>query len=86
MKVGKFELPFNVIRDEFEIAQEVMKKVVVTRAETLYHRNNAIEYIAISNDFREIEEMELIPFYDVIISKNNDKIDIKFKEVVNSGK
>lgn len=72
MKLGKFEISHELIKDEnlSGMIKRVMAKVIILQAESLYYRN-AIEYVGISDLFEEVREGHEIPCYNIIISEND---------------
>ena len=80
-RVGKFAISLSLIRQAPEAILKVMEKVIVMRAEHMWY-GDKIEYLAISNEFREVEPGVIAPTYEVICTKDeNGEIKITFKEV-----
>lgn len=70
-KVGKFYASYVFIDDFPTAVKMIMGKCIVVRAENLL-ATEKIEYTAISDYFRELEEGEKIPEYEWFISNDGD--------------
>lgn len=81
-RYGRFVMS-EVFLEDYETAAQIFKELnaVIVRAEYLYHVK-AIDYIAISNKFKLLDENEEIPFYDVVITKiDNQRIQVDVNQV-----
>lgn len=74
---GKFYISHVVIDLHPEAVMNIMSKVIVVRCEYQYH-SMMFEYIALSNEFDEVEEGCSVPQYDV---SYNDKNEVGFNKV-----
>lgn len=80
MRIGKFYLPIELIKDEdsFDTVREILGETVIVRAECLYAQGR-IEYTAICQHFDLVPEGSIVPEYDVMIS--SDKAKFSFKRI-----
>lgn len=67
-RIGKFTLSLHLIENDPGAAHAVMCRCIVVRCEMMY-ATNTFYYIAVSDDFAEIAEGELIPEYFCVIKK-----------------
>ena len=65
-KAGRFSISFDGINTDHEFVRQVMKEVIIIKAEIFYYMD-AIEYTAISKHFDEVEQGSVIPEYKAII-------------------
>ena len=77
-RVGKFSLSKAFIKDSPDVCMQIMGKVIVLRAEYMW--NDTVEYVAISNEFRELKEGETPPYYKACVYYRDSKLTIKFEE------
>lgn len=70
---GTFKLDYNLICQDFYIAQTVLSTVVVVRAELCYETNK-ITYWAFSNRFDEVDDRIVPPEYEAILT-DRDKVE-----------
>lgn len=70
--LGKFSIGRKLIDDHFDVVLEAMKDIVVVRAEYMYN-SDAIEYTALSRNFRELEAGETTPIYTLIMTTRMSK-------------
>lgn len=69
-RVGLFMVDIQLINDKPEIAQNIMSKVIPIRV--VPHLTFGImEYMAISNEFDELERNEIVPTYTIDIHHDN---------------
>jgi hypothetical protein len=59
---GVFRLPVSTIEREPDVALEIMGRCIIVRAEMLMICD-AVEYHAVSDEFREVQVGEKIPEY-----------------------
>lgn len=76
-KLGKFSVSLALLADRSDKLKEVMSEVTILEATNHFH-NNTIEYIGVSDSFRELDEGETIPEYRVIYTSDGVVI---FEEV-----
>ena len=81
-QVGKVYIDLNLFRECPDKLVEITKDLLIVRAESLYVKNK-IEYTAYSKHFEKVPIGKEMPIYnaDVIIDKDNNIADVKFKEV-----
>lgn len=77
LRLGRFEIPREVILDDPEMAIATLLGMIVLRAEMMLH-TDAVEYLAISPMFDEVAPGEVPPNYDIIVEKGTDA-DLEFK-------
>lgn len=70
-RIGRFKIPRQVIIEDPEMAIEVLKGIIIFRAEMMFHLD-CIEYIGISPNFDPIKEGEESPVYEVLVSVNEN--------------
>ena len=75
-RIGRFVMNVDMVKRAQETARAIMGRCVVVRCEMMY-ANNSLEYMALSPDFDEIQEGEIAPFYEVIISNGGKLIEFK---------
>lgn len=56
----------------------IMGQMIILRAEFIFHKD-CIEYVALSDLFKEIKEGDELPIYDIILNDEN-KIEAKLQE------
>jgi hypothetical protein len=76
-KKGKFFVSYVLIKSRPELVQQIMGACIVVRAEALY-TFDGIEYYALSEHFRPLEEGDKIPEYEGKIENNI----VSFREVI----
>jgi hypothetical protein len=64
-KVGKFIVSKQVFYNNFSEIKNLFKDIFIVRCEERYDIDG-FEYVGISGFFKELEEGEQIPFYDII--------------------
>ena len=79
-RIGRFALSRLIVERDQETARAIMGRCIVLRCEMMYHMN-ALEYIAMSPDFDEIEQGMIAPEYDVHISEGGSRIEFKRSNV-----
>lgn len=72
-RLGKFWVTFAAIESGSDSLYDMMKNVVVIRAEALLHMK-AVEYIAISKQFDIISDSETVPEYTGTFCKEDDNV------------
>jgi hypothetical protein len=60
--LGRFKVPLELLEESLEAIKEMLTGCVVLRSECLYHLN-AIEYVAIHDDFALVAEGDEVPSY-----------------------
>lgn len=75
-RIGRFVMSIKLVERDQETARAIMGRCVVVRCEMMY-ANNSLEYMALSPDFDEVQEGEIAPFYEVIISNGGKLIEFK---------
>ena len=75
-RIGRFVLSRMTIERDQETARAIMGRCIILRCEMMYHMN-ALEYIAMSPDFDEIEQGMIAPDYEVHISEGGARIEFK---------
>ena len=73
-QVGIFTLDTTLLDTNLKLVQEILSKVVVTRAEALW-REDAIEYTAISDLFQETVMGGAIRHYKVVFGEKEIRDD-----------
>ena len=68
---GKFRIAFEFLDNDWELLLKPMSEVLVVRAEALYDAR-AIEYLAYSNNFDEVEIGSEAPYYCVQLTKTEN--------------
>lgn len=76
-RVGKFTINRNMIETHPDLVKKLMGMVIVLRAESDYY-TDSIEYFAISDHFRTVEEGCIPLKYEVEVDSELDSI--RFKE------
>lgn len=66
--IGRFEIYGEIIKTNIELAKEILEGVVVLKAESLFHKDS-IEYIGISDKFKEVRQGCIPPDYKVVIEE-----------------
>lgn len=69
MKLGKFTINSNVIKENPDLARHILSDMIVVRAEQMFVANE-IEYIAISDLFRDVPRYEITPSYKIEVDEN----------------
>ena len=73
-RIGRFTISSRMIERSPEIVRAAMGRCIIVRCEMLFEFD-ALEYVAISPDFDEVQQGMISPEYEVII----DNGDIRFK-------
>lgn len=68
-RFGHFSLGLKLIQEYPDYVKLLMGKCIITRCEFMYH-NGLLEYTALCDDFRELEEGESIPTYRMVFGNN----------------
>lgn len=63
-RVGRFRISMPVFFADLEMVREVMRRVIVVRAEMMYV-TDSIDYVAVSEEFDEAPEYSEAPWYEV---------------------
>lgn len=66
--LGKFTISSKVINDHPDIAREILKDIIILRAEALDYANE-YDYVGISDNFEICEKGCQVPEYEAIIEK-----------------
>lgn len=61
-RIGRFHLDCSLARENSTVSKRVMGKCIILRAEAMLPAD-VIEYVAVSDHFRELEEGSMIPLY-----------------------
>ena len=77
-RIGRFSLSRLTVECDTETAMAIMARCIVVRCELMY-ASNSFEYVAMSPEFEEVQQGEMIPAYDVIISDSGKTIEFKRK-------
>ena len=77
-RLGKFEIPREIILDDPETAIAITNGMLIYRAEMMLHMD-CIEYMAISPMFDEIDNGSIPPSYEIIIEKTDEEIKVKVR-------
>jgi hypothetical protein len=80
--LGKFKVTSSWLNNNIKVVEKLMCECVPIKT-THDLSSDTIEYTAISNHFRVLDEGEKIPLYDCLISPNKEdgSIGIEFKEI-----
>jgi len=71
--LGRFELPFKMLDNEPERAEEIFRLLKAVPVEAYAHLyQSAVKYIAISERFREVAKGEDVPRYRLILTQGED--------------
>ena len=77
---GRFSISRALLEDNPEPLIEVMAKIIVIRAEFMFDRQH-FEYIALSKEFRKVDDGMLSPEYEILWHTEKDgSFRIEFKE------
>ncbi len=68
MRIGRFRVPDLAITESIDEVKLFLQSCVVLRAERMYY--DYIEYVAISPWFREIDEGQRAPYYEIEYEKD----------------
>ena len=71
LRLGKFNIQRTTILDNPELVKAITNGMIIFRAEMMMHKD-AVEYIAVSNLFEEIQWGIEPPFYDIMIDNRMD--------------
>lgn len=71
-KIGKFSIEADAFNQHPDVVRTIMGECIILRAEMLLHMK-AVEYVAIVEDFDEIEPGEQAPFYDLEFDPDAEK-------------
>jgi len=66
MRYGAFSLDQRFIKEYPDLVKLLMGKCIITRCEFMYH-SGMLYYVAICNDFRDIEQGDQIPSYRILL-------------------
>ena len=66
-RMGKFTLSAGDVQEGSPDVLRVMAKCAIGRAEMLFYRD-VVEYVAVSEMFRELDPGEIVPSYRWIVS------------------
>lgn len=75
-KRGSFKISLDMIEKQPELVMKIMGKCIVIDSQPLLYED-CIQYIAVSEEFKEIQPGEYIPAYQVIV--NSDTKEVMFK-------
>jgi len=67
-RIGIFRIGRKLIEDNEAIVRAIMSRVIVVRCEHMYALD-VFEYMAISNDFDEVPQGEIVPKYQILIGE-----------------
>lgn len=70
-RIGRFSISMALIEVFASDAKRIMGQCVIVKAEQLYS-SNAIEYVAISEHFRELADNEMVPEYAWVFTSDGD--------------
>lgn len=62
--IGRFIIGNVTFAHDWRSLQPLFAKIVVVRAESLYHMNG-IEYLALCDEFEPVDIGQMPPFYDI---------------------
>lgn len=79
-RIGRFALSAELVKRDQETARKIMGRCIVVRCEMMFE-HDTLEYVALSPDFKEIEQGMITPVYDVIISNGGETIEFKVSNV-----
>jgi len=68
-KLGRFDLDYDIVRNNPESLLGIFAKCVIIRAEPIPEYNR-YEYTALSNEFEELAQHSVIPSYDWICEED----------------
>ena len=68
---GKFSIALHYFEDEDDALSDMFSRVRIYRCE-LQYESGRFEYSAISKDFAEVPEGNVIPFYSAIFERQAD--------------
>jgi hypothetical protein len=69
---GRFKIGHIVIKNYPETVLKIMGQCIIIKAESMY-AYDAIEYYALSKNFRKLKEGAPIPEYDVLVSNISEE-------------
>lgn len=72
-RIGKFYLPQSMLMTMETATVLGILSFIPTRVEHIYHQME-FEYIGFSELFREVSEGEIIPTYNIIVTKEHGEI------------
>jgi hypothetical protein len=75
-RIGRFAISRQLAERDPETARAVMGRCIVVRCEMMY-AHDTLEYMALSPDFDEVPQGQIVPEYDVIISDGGKCIEFK---------
>ncbi len=67
-RIGIFNIPQEIVSNNIDLAKEILEGVVVVKAEFLFHKD-CIEYIGISEKFKETDKGSIPPNYNLVIEE-----------------
>ena len=79
-RIGRFVLSLQLTEQYPATARAIMGRCIVVRCEMMYV-HDTLEYIALSPDFDEVPNGNIVPEYDVIISEGGNSIEFKRSNV-----
>jgi hypothetical protein len=78
---GKFVLTGELFYQEtFETLEQIMAGIVVVHTEANLF-DNTITYYAISSVFDELQDGELVPYYEPVIIEDEDGVEIRWERI-----
>lgn len=75
-RIGRFAMSTQLVERDPETARAIMGRCIVVRCEMMY-AYNTLEYMALSPDFDEVHQGDIVPEYNVIISESGKRIEFK---------
>lgn len=75
-RIGRFAISKQLIEHDPDTARAILGRCIVVRCEMIY-AHDTLEYVALSQDFDEVSQREIVPQYDVIISDGGKRIEFK---------
>ena len=76
-RLGKFSICIKDINENPELVLAILSKVIVVKADLVIYKDE-VEYQAISEHFFLLNPLNMIPTYKIIISMDEDRIQIDF--------
>ena len=78
-RIGRFVISRLFVEKDPETARAVMGMVIVVRCEMML-ASDTLEYMALSPEFDEVQEGEIIPTYEVHINEGVQRIEFVRKK------
>lgn len=72
--LGKFNICLDMIEDNPDKVRDLLHQVIVIRAEIDY-ADNAVEYVAIGDQFEEVPFGQTVPWYDILCIRTTTAVD-----------